>query len=83
MPVFYLWPEHVAALNLWGIVGDQWRTGAEGIRTSLDHTAVEAAMRLHGVPRAERSELFGQIRVMAHAAAQAWAQQRQRAAPPQ
>lgn len=37
-------------------------------------------MRLHGVPRAERAELFRDLRTMAHAAAEAWARQRNLAA---
>lgn len=79
-PVFYLWPEHEPALHFWGVVGDQWRVDGEGRKHSLDHTAVEAAMRLHGVPRAQRAELFRDMRVMARAAAEAWARQRSLAA---
>jgi hypothetical protein len=74
--VFYLWPEHQAALVFWGVVGDQWRVDGEGRKHSLDHAAVEAGMRMHGVPEADRPDLYEAMRIMARAAAEAWARQR-------
>ncbi len=80
MPVqaleFLLWPENVPALELWDIVYTQWRSGDMGGRTGLDYTAVEAAMRLHGVPRSERAARFEDLRTMERSALSVWARQR-------
>lgn len=73
---FYLWPEHQAALRLWGAVGTQWREGFSG-PTGLDYTGVEAAMRLLGIPRAERAERFAELRVMERVTLRVWAHRRQ------
>ncbi len=77
-PTFWLWPEHQQAFALWSAVGDQWRVDGEGNRRSLDHAAVESGMRMLRIPRGQWPELYEQMRVMAHASAHAWAQQRQR-----
>lgn len=72
-PEFHLWPEHVPALELWGIVGTQWLYSGMGGATGLNYGGVEAAMRLHGVPRADRADRFAELRVMERAALAEWA----------
>ncbi|HNB42708.1 MAG TPA: DUF1799 domain-containing protein [Burkholderiaceae bacterium] len=72
-PEFHLWPEHVPVLELWGVVGTQWLYAGMGGATGLNYAGVEAAMRLHGVPRAERADRFAELRVMERAALAEWA----------
>lgn len=73
---FWLWPEHQAALRLWGAVSTQWREGFSG-PTGLDYAAVEAVMRLQGMPRAERAERFAELRIMERITLRVWAFRRQ------
>lgn len=72
-PEFHLWPEHVPALDLWGVIGTQWVYSGMGSATGLNYASVEAAMRLHGVPRADRAQRFEELRIMERAALAEWA----------
>jgi len=57
------WPEHQAALSVFYKLTTQWRTGFAGA-TGLDYGALPTVFRLAGVPRADWSALFEDIRVM-------------------
>jgi len=72
---FYLWPEHVAALQLWGAVQTQWRVGMAG-PTGLDYVGVEALLRLRGIRGRERVERFAELQAMERAALEEWARRR-------
>jgi len=72
-PEFHCWPEHVPALELWGVIGTQWMYSGMGGATGLNYAGVEAAMRLHGVPRADRAQRFEELRIMERAALSEWA----------
>lgn len=65
-----MWPEHVEALELFMVVSGQWRVAAgfAVFFVGLDYSAVEAAMNMRGVKRAERQRLFAEVRVMESAA---------------
>jgi hypothetical protein len=67
-----VWPENVEAVRLFCDVATQWRVAAGFgvVYLGLDYAAVEAAMRMRGVKRRERSELFEKVRVMELAAKQ-------------
>ncbi|RCX32081.1 DUF1799 domain-containing protein [Thioalbus denitrificans] len=59
-----LLPMNTAAATAWLELQSQWRRDAWGRATGLDYAGVAAWFRLAGVPRRERTHLFGQIRQM-------------------
>jgi hypothetical protein len=65
--VFYLWPEHVHALELWAGVQTQWRTGHEGNPTGLDYSGVRASPALRRLPRSRREAAFADVCIMERA----------------
>lgn len=76
---YYLWPEHVPALQLWSAVQTQWRVGMAGA-TGLDYAGVRASpafARLRPPRRAER--IFAELCLMERATLDEWAQRRERA----
>ena len=75
--VFYLWPEHLPALELWFKVQTQWRVGHAGA-TGLDYAGVEAAMRLLAKAPRRRRQLFRDLQVMERATLAEWVQRRER-----
>ena len=54
-------------MNTFVAMSTQWRTGAMGA-TGLDYNALPVVMRLIGVPSAERSSVFEDVRTMEDAA---------------
>ena len=64
---FDVWPENWPAAQLFVACASQWRmvAGMKAVAyAGLDYAGVEAAMRLSGVPRRDRADLFDRIRVM-------------------
>lgn len=66
-PAVGIWPDNLAAVNVFIALGTQWRVGMAGA-TGLDYGAIDPVMRLVGVPRAERLEVFEDLRVLEDAA---------------
>lgn len=62
-----IWPDNLRAYELFNALGTQWRIGMAGA-TGLDYGAIEVALRLQRVPRAEWPQLFEDIRTMEGAA---------------
>lgn len=56
-------------------VQTQWRMGMAGA-TGLDYAGVQAAMRLRGMKRRERAEVFECIQAAEFATLSEWAKQR-------
>lgn len=48
-------------------MGTQWRTGMAG-PTGLDYTALPIVMKLEGVPKRDRQDVFDCVRIMESAA---------------
>lgn len=73
--VFWLWPQHVPALELWCAAQTQWRHGLGG-PTGLDYAGVRASPTFEGMDGGERERAFADLCVMECAALAAWADQR-------
>lgn len=58
-----VWPASCAAVNVFEAMTSQWRTGFNG-PTGLDYGVLPKVMRLVGIPKPDRREVFGQVRVM-------------------
>lgn len=69
---FILLPENVESLDFFIGLSSQWSRqftpGGRLVCLGLDYAGVEAALRLHGVPKAKRAALFSDVRVMERAA---------------
>jgi hypothetical protein len=80
--IFYLWPEHERAYQVFCRCVTQWRwTGMDGTRTGLDYPAVEIVMReasgrRSGFRPADRALLWQEIRALEIGALKAWAADR-------
>ncbi len=62
-----IWPENWQAFSLFADMSTQWREGMNG-PTGLDYTALMSLMNEMDLSRAERREMFDDIRVMERAA---------------
>ncbi|MCW8158971.1 hypothetical protein D7243_22655 [Stutzerimonas stutzeri] len=62
-----IWPDNWDAFEVFAAMQTQWRTGMSGA-TGLDYNALEPVMRLRGIKKRDRGELFDCIRVMEIAA---------------
>lgn len=60
---FEIWPDNWQTVEVFISMGTQWRTGMVG-PTGLDYGVLSDVMRLRGVPKAERAEVFDWIRMM-------------------
>ncbi|MNP53219.1 hypothetical protein D3C76_1476760 [compost metagenome] len=60
---FEVWPDNWQALGVFMSMGTQWRTGMTGA-TGLDYGVLPDVMRLRGVPKADRAEVFDWIMLM-------------------
>jgi hypothetical protein len=60
---FEIWPDNWQALDVFMAMETQWRTGMGGA-TGLDYGVLPDVMRLRGVPKSERSEVFDWVRLM-------------------
>lgn len=69
-----LWPDTEPAAHLFIELQTQWRWGPVG-PTGLDYAAVESVMRLKAIPRADRADLLGDLRVMEDEALRAFAKE--------
>jgi len=72
---FWLWPENEAAFNFWLAIQTQWNASMAGA-TGLNYPGVEACMRLRGLKKKSRQELFLSIQMMERACLEEWASQR-------
>jgi hypothetical protein len=68
---FFLWPENVAAFNLWRSVQTQWNTDF-GRRTGLNYPGVQICINNMAPPKKERQWYFAAIQAMEHAALDEW-----------
>jgi hypothetical protein len=71
---FFLWPENVAAFNLWLSVQTQWRTD-NGYRTGLDYPGVDMCLRYLDAPKKEKRWYFTALQAMERAALEEWSRQ--------
>ncbi|MFC7518691.1 DUF1799 domain-containing protein [Herbaspirillum sp. GCM10030257] len=65
--VCYVWEENWESLQFFLMVQSQWIIVASltsGVRVGLDYARIEAAMRMDGIPRADRKMLFSDLRVI-------------------
>lgn len=62
-----MWPDNIAAVNVFIAMGTQWRIAMNG-PTGLDYNALPGVMRLCGVARSEWPEVFESIRTLEDAA---------------
>ncbi len=70
---FEIWPENIAALELFLELSTQWRAiaGAAGVvMQGLGYADIEACMRLQGIRARDRAGLFLDLRIMERAALQ-------------
>ena len=70
---FEIWPENIAALEVFLELSTQWRAvaGAGGVVIQgLGYADVQACMQMRGVPARDRAELFLNLRIMERAALQ-------------
>lgn len=74
---FFLWPENVAAFQLFQQLHTQWRHDFGG-PTGLDYTAVLAHMRQVRVPRRKFDELYAAVRMMEGGALEGFAERARR-----
>lgn len=58
-----VWPDVVDSVNVFIAAATQWRVGMKGA-TGLDYTALEATLRLTGLPRKDWPQVFDDIRIM-------------------
>jgi hypothetical protein len=58
-----VWPENVAALNVFLSMWTQWRVGFSG-PYGFDYTALPVVMDLTNIPTADRADTFESLRVM-------------------
>lgn len=66
---FVVWPENVETLNVFLALNRCWRIGEfNGKHLGLDRPAIESTMRLMQIPRKRQAEIFGDLRIMEHAA---------------
>ena len=66
-PVTWIWPDNLAAVNVFISMSTQWRTGMAGA-TGLDYGALPAVLRLTSVPRGEWPAIFESVRILEDAA---------------
>jgi hypothetical protein len=66
-PPVEVWPDNLAAVNVFIAMSTQWRVGMSG-RTGLDYAALPAVLDLSDVPKAERADVFESLRTLEDAA---------------
>jgi hypothetical protein len=65
---FEVWPDNWRAVQTFAWLSTQWRMAPSGHLIGLDYAAVTPVLELLDVPRGERLDLFGDLRVMEAAA---------------
>jgi hypothetical protein len=71
---FQVWPENARAVRCFLALETQWRylVGAHAaVAQGLDYAAVEPALRMMGVKRADQAALFSDLRMMERSALEA------------
>ena len=58
-----VWPENESAVDVYMAMRTQWRVSQAGV-IGLDYTPLPAVLKLVGIPKKERSEVFESIRLM-------------------
>lgn len=58
-----IWPDNWAAFEVFAAMQTQWRAGMAG-PVGLDYPALESVMRLCGIRKCERAEVFELVRLM-------------------
>lgn len=58
-----IWPENLRSYEVFNSLGTQWCVGMAG-PTGLNYCAVEAVLRLQGLPAEDWPELFNDVRIM-------------------
>jgi hypothetical protein len=64
---FWVWQEHVAALELFRAVATQFRYSATGLPTGLDYASVRASPFFVALPVDQRESTFADVCVMERA----------------
>lgn len=80
-PALVVWPRNREAVAVFVSCATQWRwlAGMAGAaRLGLDYPALEAAMRLCGVPRSRRADCFARVQVLERETLAIDAQQKKR-----
>lgn len=72
-----IWPDNLAATNVFVSVTTQWRTGFGGV-TGLDYNVLPSVFRLVGVPRTDWPDTFECVRVMEAEAMRVMAEEQER-----
>ncbi|TCL26812.1 uncharacterized protein DUF1799 [Azotobacter chroococcum] len=58
-----MWPDNWPALSVFLDMDTQWRVGMSG-PVGLDYSALEPVMRLQGVKKRARQDVFAAVRIM-------------------
>jgi len=58
-----VWPDNWDAVGVFASMQTQWRIGPAGV-TGLDYAGLEGVMRLSGVKKRDRQDVFECVRVM-------------------
>lgn len=59
-----VWPEHGQVVEVFGALLTQWRYAPMGGITGLDYGVIPATLDLMEIPRIDRAEIFGELRIM-------------------
>lgn len=70
-----VWQHNWQAFSVFEAMSTQWRTGMAGA-SGLDYAALPAVMRLVGVPKKDRDQVFHDVRIMEAEALAVMAEQR-------
>ena len=72
---YWLWPENDEAFSIWLAIQTQWNVGMAGA-TGLLYPGVETFLRMRGLKKKIRQEMFLLIQLMERACLEEWARQR-------
>ncbi len=72
---YWLWPENDEAFGFWLSVQTQWNAGMGGA-TGLNYPGVETCLRMRGLKKKARQQMFLLIQMMERACLEEWARQR-------
>ena len=72
---YWLWPENEDAFGMWLAIQTQWNAGMAGA-TGLNYQGVEICLRMRGLKKKRRQQMFLLIQMMERACLDEWAQKR-------
>ena len=72
---YWIWPENEETLSTWFTLQTQWNVGMAG-PTGLNYPGVETCMRLRGLKKKLRKQMFPLIQMMERACLEEWAHKR-------